>query len=230
MGNDFELIRSIFIKDFDHFAIVSSELKMAKGIWPASRNEKLMLNSIQSAHGDEWKDIRSTFSPVFSSGKLRQMTPFLQATSKKMHTHVSKFAESGEEFETKTLMGKFSLDGLATCAFGVEAGSFDDEEGEFLLHAKNVFKLEKSLILKMILSMTCPTIVKKAAASLGWEKIFSWPFANEHSKFLMHVVETSFQQRKGSGTKRNDLLDLMIDAVKGNINDVGEQDLHADDQ
>ena len=56
--NDFDLIRSIWIKDFDHFAITNGNMKDIKSYWPASRNEKLMLNNIQSAHGDEWKDIR----------------------------------------------------------------------------------------------------------------------------------------------------------------------------
>ena len=56
--NDFELIRSIWIKDFDHFAIANDNVLSNKNTWPANRNEKLMLNNIQSVHGDEWKNIR----------------------------------------------------------------------------------------------------------------------------------------------------------------------------
>ena len=56
--DDFELIRSIWIKDFDHFAIAEGHVANNKKIWPSSRNEKLMLNNVQSATGDEWKDIR----------------------------------------------------------------------------------------------------------------------------------------------------------------------------
>jgi len=56
--NDFELIKSIWIKDFDHFTIANGNTKNHKDMWPADRNEKLMLNNVQSAHGDEWKNIR----------------------------------------------------------------------------------------------------------------------------------------------------------------------------
>ena len=56
--NDFELIRSIWIKDFDHFSIANGNTKNHKQIWAANRNEKLMLNNVQSAQGDEWKNIR----------------------------------------------------------------------------------------------------------------------------------------------------------------------------
>ena len=56
--NDFELIKSIWIKDFDHFAIANSFVKEHKNMWPADRNEKIMLKNVQSATGDEWKNLR----------------------------------------------------------------------------------------------------------------------------------------------------------------------------
>jgi hypothetical protein len=56
--NDFELIRDIWIKDFEHFAIGNGNMIKMKKMWPLNRHEKLMLNNIQSAHGDEWKDMR----------------------------------------------------------------------------------------------------------------------------------------------------------------------------
>ena len=56
--NDFELIRSIWIKDFDHFTIANDNTKNHKNMWASDRNEKLMLNNVQSAQGDEWKNIR----------------------------------------------------------------------------------------------------------------------------------------------------------------------------
>ena len=56
--NDFELIKSIWIKDFDHFTIANDTAKTLKDIWPADRNEKLMLNNLSSAEGDKWKNLR----------------------------------------------------------------------------------------------------------------------------------------------------------------------------
>jgi cytochrome P450 len=46
----------------------------------------------------------------------------------------------------------------------------------------------------------------------------------------MHVVDQSFKPRTESSSKRNDLLDLMIEAVDGHLEDAEEQDLHASDQ
>ena len=173
---------------------------------------------------------RATFSPIFTSGKLRKMRPLLQAISSKINDHVSKLARSGDPFETKDLAGKYSLDGLASCAFGVETGSFDDNDSEFLRHGKNVFKFDGVVFLKMMISSITPTPIKQAAAMLGFPNMFKYPFANEHSKFLMQVIEASFKQRKESNTKRNDLLDMMIEAVEGTLDEAEDADLHANDQ
>lgn len=215
--NDFDLIKSIWIKDFDHFAIADSTTQAQSSTWPSSREEKIVLKHVQTATGDEWKDIRSTFSPIFTSGKLRMMTPLLWDVNKKMNEYVSKLADSGSIFETRELTGKYSIDGIATCAFGVDASSFDEKESEFLIHAKAVFGPENINMWRFLLSMIVPNAVKKTAATLGFDKVFSHPFLNKNSKFLLQVVEQSYKNRKQTNVKRNDLLDMMIDAIEGKL-------------
>ena len=139
-------------------------------------------------------------------------------------------ASSGEAFDARDLAGKFSLDGMASCAFGVETGSFESTESAFLFHSKNIFKFKTWTFPKLITSNLIPTFIKKAAAALGITNAFNYPFANEHSKFLMNVVESGFKQRKESHTKRNDILDMMIEAVEGNLEHAEEDNMHAADQ
>ena len=56
--NDFDLIKSIWIKDFDHFSMAHHLVPVYKATWPATKHEKLVLNTLQTAHGDEWKNLR----------------------------------------------------------------------------------------------------------------------------------------------------------------------------
>ena len=56
INKDFDLIRSIFIKDFDHFQ--RGATPPTKSIWPSSRHEKIVLRGIGGLIGDEWKDVR----------------------------------------------------------------------------------------------------------------------------------------------------------------------------
>ena len=227
--NDFDLIKSIWIKDFDHFAMADSTVETSVSVWPATRLERIAIHNVQTATGDKWKDIRSAFSPIFTSGKLRNMTHLLQAINKKMNVYVSKLADSTTVFECKELAGKYSIDGIASCAFGVDSGSFDEDESEFLYHGKKVFSLD-NLIFEFLVCIFTPTFLKKLTAKLGFTNLFRHPVANPHSKFLMEVVEQSFKQRKAAQFKRNDLIDMMIEAIDGTLDDDEEKLLHSKDQ
>ena len=55
--NDFDLIRSVWIKDFDHFNKTRGE-EFVENIWPGSREEKLAIKNVANIHGEEWKDLR----------------------------------------------------------------------------------------------------------------------------------------------------------------------------
>ena len=55
--NDFELIKAVWIKDFDYFNNTSAG-KIFEGIWASSRAEKLATQHVGNLHGEEWKDLR----------------------------------------------------------------------------------------------------------------------------------------------------------------------------
>ena len=66
--NDLELAKRILIKDFDHFVD-----RRSFGV--SGEANKYLLNMLTSLTGDKWKAMRSTISPVFTSGKLKGIVP-----------------------------------------------------------------------------------------------------------------------------------------------------------
>ncbi len=74
--NDLELAKAIMIKDFDHFVDRRSvTLNTDNPI------NKVTLNMMTFLKGDKWKFARSTLSPLFTSGKLKSMTGFINKVS-----------------------------------------------------------------------------------------------------------------------------------------------------
>ena len=63
--NDFDLIRSVWIKDFDHFNKTRGE-EFVENIWPGSREEKLAIKNVANIHGEEWKDLRYSYFDFLS--------------------------------------------------------------------------------------------------------------------------------------------------------------------
>ena len=54
--DDFELIRSILVKDFDYFG--KSLTAIFGNLEPSSRTERIQMKGITAIHGDEWKTVR----------------------------------------------------------------------------------------------------------------------------------------------------------------------------
>ena len=147
------------------------------------------------------------------------MLPLLQEVGDKVEKHIEELSATNENIELKTLMGKFSMDALASCAFGVDSGSFTHTttDSEFVKQAKIVFDFAslKGFIYIMI-SIFTPKIVKQFVHSLGFKKFATWASLDANI-FFQRVVEASIRQRKESQTRRNDLVDLMIDATEGKL-------------
>ena len=62
-----------------------------------------------SLQGEEWKNVRSTFSPIFTSGKMKAMLIFMQECCANLITAFDKHAENDESFELKNILGKSIL-------------------------------------------------------------------------------------------------------------------------
>ncbi len=134
------MIKSIMVKDFDAFVDRNSS-RMTQGFSSTkSRSDKIWMKQMSSAAGEEWKDLRSTFSPIFTSGKMKAMLKFIQQTSNVMMEHIDKEVNNNRDFEVKEIMGKFSMDTIASCAFGVDAQAFTNKDSKFVEYASGIFK------------------------------------------------------------------------------------------
>ena len=139
MINDVELMKTIKVKDFAHFNDTQDDWTVSQ-MRTGGDLDTLFNSHVGNAKGEEWKDIRATFSPIFTSGKMKGMMQFLIKVSENLTTELGEKAAGGEEFMTKDVFGKFSLDALASCAFGIDGQSFaKDNKSPFVQHAAKMF-------------------------------------------------------------------------------------------
>uniref|UniRef100_A0A1E1WLS0 unspecific monooxygenase n=1 Tax=Pectinophora gossypiella TaxID=13191 RepID=A0A1E1WLS0_PECGO len=66
---DLELVKKITIKDFEHF--------LDHRVFIDEKKDPLFGRNLLSLKGQEWKDMRSTLSPAFTSSKMKLMLPFM---------------------------------------------------------------------------------------------------------------------------------------------------------
>ena len=65
---------------------------------------------------------------------------FIKDTSQLMANEMAKAADSETELDMKELCGKFSMETIATCAFGVNAETFTSDDSQFVQNAKAIFR------------------------------------------------------------------------------------------
>jgi cytochrome P450 family 9 len=88
MIKDPELAKTVMVKDFEYFVDRNSAgtKKLFDGPY-----DKAWGQQMTNLSGDHWKNVRSTFTPIFTSGKMKGMVKFIQHTT----------ALLDEEFERK---------------------------------------------------------------------------------------------------------------------------------
>lgn len=197
MLRDPDLIKAVLIRDFDHFMDRNS----------LSTNEpNYFKRSLLNLKGAEWKSVRSILTPSFSSARLRGMTPYINECVSQMVDSLKANAKENPEVEMKKFMGRFTLDTIGTCAFGIECSSLKNENAHFVKVAEkfdSMSKLKRFFIFFVLIFM--PQAFKYLNIS----------FLNgDAARELVQILSyTKTRRSKDVESRRNDFLQLLIDAL-----------------
>ena len=213
---DPEMVKQFLVKDFPHFVDRSSQKVMDQYLNLDTLEDRIWERSLFFRKGDEWKDIRSTFTPIFTSGKIKGMARLINDISVKLIDSLDADARSGQEFDTRVKFGKFSMDSIASCAFGVDAQSFSNNDTKFVKNAREIFRRKLVDGLKFLGLMIPGGKKLMGAAGICMTK--------PENRFFYNIVKTAVEKRKESNQRRNDLIDLMIDAMEDNLEHEEGQD------
>ena len=208
---DFDIIRSVYIKDTETFA---TRNKFKSGD-PMSDD---MLNNITDY--EKWKTVRSVMSPTFSSGKLKRMVPAISKCAQRMLKNLEKSVKEGKSVEMKETAGFYTTDTIATTAFGINLDSKQDENGDFVKYAKMALDINMKHPI-MIIIFFFPFLIPM----LPYMKLRI--FKKEMTDFFAGVTNQIIETRKDDDDQRVDFLRLMLDAQKENTD--GEAKLTHDE-
>jgi len=208
MINDLDLVRHVMVKDFDHF-VDRNDSNIGKAFQGGELDE-MWSKQLTSLTGDTWKDVRSSFSPIFTSGKMKWMLRFIVEVSDSLTNELGKKADSNVDFELKEVFGKFSLDSLASCALGINPKSFESGDSRFVRYAARLFQNTIMDMLKIFTRFLPGGVFIHRALGLNI-------FKPTQTKFFVEILRKTVEERRRQSDKyvrRNDLIDLMIDCMK----------------
>lgn len=203
MIRDLDLVRDITIRDFDHFT--NHHLRVEKSLDP------VLGCSLFSMANQDWKDMRSTLSPLFTASKMRFMLTLMIECVDDFTAHIrneiaTKSTTQSLEFDTMKLMKSLSNDIIGSTAFGIKINTLQQPDNDFYKMgtevAHTVFEVR---------SLALITFRKLAA----WLKLRIIP--TRHVKFFSNVIHTTLEERARKNIVRNDMLHLLLLAREGKL-------------
>lgn len=198
---DPQVIKQIAVKDFDHFVDHKPFVSLTE-------NDMFGL-SLPMLTGDKWRQMRATLSPAFTGSKMRTMFGLVSQTAAAMtETLAARPADRLQSLEMKELFSKYSLDVIATTAFGIGINSFEDEQNEFLVNANKMLSSQADwrAALKMMVMAMCPWLVRATGMQL---------MDGDIVKFFETMVVETMETRKRENITRPDVVDMLMQLRKG---------------
>ncbi|KAG5671809.1 hypothetical protein PVAND_001984 [Polypedilum vanderplanki] len=200
---DPKLIKQLAVKDFEHFmdhrSVIDEDV------------DPLFGKNLIALKGNKWREIRATLSPAFTGSKMRNMMDFVSTVGHQTAEAIKKDIKSGgvNTFEFEEFASKFTIDIIASTAFGIEINSFKNPTNEFFKVAKEITNFATLKIgLKFAGYLLFPKLMKMLNVHL-LDKVGCDYFEN--------VICDTIQTREKKGIMRNDMIQLLLQAKAGKL-------------
>ncbi|XP_049831913.1 probable cytochrome P450 6a14 [Schistocerca gregaria] len=196
---DPELIRQVFVKDFDFF--------MDRERLPFK--EPVLENQLFFMKGERWRHLRNKLSPLFTSGKLKNMFQTLNECGTEMVDVLSEAAQQCSVIEFREACALYTTEVIGSLAFGVKLNCQRNPDCDFRRWARALFRPQPPQIERTLMETFAPHIWKLLTYKAGRRDVF---------KYFDDMAKETLQQRLTSGTKRNDFMDLFTQLhTKGSV-------------
>lgn len=155
--------------------------------------------------------MRATLSPAFTGSKMRQMFEFVNEVGRQTADAMMTEVNTGkkESFNVKTFATKFTVDVIASCAFGIEIDSFKNPGNDFHRIANIITNFASfKMGLRIVGIMAFPKIMDLFNVSL---------LDQECSNFFQQAITETMKTRKHEGIIRHDMINLLLQAQNGQL-------------
>nr|ARN17937.1 cytochrome P450-14 [Cephus cinctus] len=205
---DPELVKDVLIKDFTSFP--NRGIHYNTKVDPLSENLFMLKET-------KWRPLRRKLTPVFTSGKLKQMFYLLLECGDVFEKYLDHLSEKNEPIECRDITAKFTTEVIGTCAFGLKTDAIADDNSEFRKMGIRVFSTSFMKTLQFILRQSMPWLYNILGKCMA-----DWVVIDFFTKSIKDTIE----HRKQNNIVRHDFIDLLIDMKEhsDNMSDVDVTD------
>lgn len=189
---DKQLFEQMLVKEFSSFH--------DRGVTVDTEYEPLS-GTLINIEGRQWKNLRCKLTPTFTSGKLKSMFDQINNCAEGLIKFIDQHLPEANPFDAKLLVGRFTTNVIASCAFGLQFDATNDEISEFQTMVCKVFLSSRMSSVRMFLRMTYPSLTKKLNIKF---------LTQDAETYFLNLVKETLKYRRESGIVRADFLQMLM--------------------
>ncbi|XP_077351315.1 cytochrome P450 3A56-like isoform X1 [Festucalex cinctus] len=190
MVTDPEIIKAVLVKDC-YTAFTNRRDDFVFGS---------LADAITAVKDDRWKRIRSSVSPCFTSGRLKQVFSLVTRCTERLVDSLAK-KDLNESVDIKQFFGPYSLDVVTSASFSVDTDSINRPDEPLVLHLKKIMNFKFWPIMLLLLF---PVFSKLC-------KLLNVDFMPKAStNFFFGIIKRFKDQHHTEQTSHADFLQVMI--------------------
>lgn len=203
---DLALIRKIMISDFDNF--INRNQIIPGGTFPETALQKMLVFTTD----DEWRHLRATESPTFSSGKLRKMEPLMTLGIDNIKNELDEKSKSDQEFNITPYIAELTFSTSAMCILGLDLSlNKMSKDIEAILETVQP-RFDKSILAMTMLLFPSTSFIAYPLRLL-WENLRFHKLWSSHG-VCYDIARKVVDFRKSNELKSNDFVQLLLDAKR----------------
>ncbi|KAG8314483.1 hypothetical protein J6590_092165 [Homalodisca vitripennis] len=191
MVRDPDLINKILVKNFTDFQNRGNPIP----------KKDIISKNLFGLRGSEWRTLRHKLTPTFTTGKLRGMFEQISKSGDNLIKKIEEVSTVNKEVNSVNVLFEFTLDVIASCAFGVQFPPGSPDFKKFKMIVKKMFSGSRLRLLKVTFIKMAPKIAEFFNITLS---------SNEATEYFMNMTKATIQCRKENNIYRNDYFQLLI--------------------
>lgn len=172
---------------------------------------KVVESAILIAEDEQWKRIRTVLSPLFTSGKLKEMFPILLHYRGTLLKNLQKKQELTEAVDMRAIFTAYSLDVIASTAFSIDMDTLKNPDDPIVKNVRALvtFSLLNPLLIISVLFPCLIPILETFGCSI---------LPKDTVTFFANIVKRIKEERqKGIHKDRVDFLQEMMNSQTSEI-------------
>ncbi|KOX80849.1 putative cytochrome P450 6a23 [Melipona quadrifasciata] len=151
---------------------------------------------------ERWRPLRVKLSPIFTSGKLKEMFPLVVECAGNLEKYLSKVTEDETPVECRDLAAKFTIDVIGSCVFGISTHALEDENSEFRKMGKRISTSSTKQRVREAIMQFMPSVYEVIGHFLQMKDIDS---------FFINLVRDTMRYRKENNVIRPDFIHMLME-------------------